>query len=66
MAGKQCWNANPSFYSRKRLDKITTSAQRYEHSTARQTVDEYHLRQSFPVLKTGPNTACPARATPRR
>ncbi|GAB7048336.1 ricin-type beta-trefoil lectin domain protein [Catenuloplanes indicus] len=57
VAGKQCWNANPSFYSRKRLDKITTSAQRHEHSTARQTVDEYQLRQSFPILKTGPNTA---------
>jgi RHS repeat-associated protein len=56
-AKKMCWNAAPSFFSRKRLDKITTSAQRVAGSTARQVVDEYQLKQSFPVLKTGPNTA---------
>ncbi|AGZ39030.1 YD repeat-containing protein [Actinoplanes friuliensis DSM 7358] len=54
---KMCWNAAPSFFTRKRLDKITTSTQRVQGSTARQTVDEYQLKQSFPVLKTGPNTA---------
>ncbi len=56
-SGKMCWNANPAFFSRKRLDKITTSAQRRTDTTARQVVDEYQLKQSFPVLKTGPNTA---------
>ncbi|MFI5931988.1 RHS repeat-associated core domain-containing protein [Actinoplanes sp. NPDC051494] len=56
-AGKMCWNAGPSFFTRKRLDKITTSTQRVPGSTARQTVDEYQLKQSFPVLRTGPNTA---------
>ncbi|AGZ39027.1 YD repeat-containing protein [Actinoplanes friuliensis DSM 7358] len=54
---KMCWNAAPSFFTRKRLDKITTSAQRKAGSTARQTVDEYQLKQKFPVLRTGPNTA---------
>ncbi|MFE7126576.1 polymorphic toxin-type HINT domain-containing protein [Streptomyces sp. NPDC057617] len=55
--GKKCWNAGPSFWSRKRLDKITTSAQRRTDTTARQVVDEYQLAQSFAQLKTGPNTA---------
>ncbi|GIE53843.1 hypothetical protein Ani05nite_73770 [Amorphoplanes nipponensis] len=52
-----CWNAAPTFFSRKRLDKITTSAQRRTDTTARQVVDDYQLKQSFPILKTGPNTA---------
>ncbi|MET9436671.1 polymorphic toxin-type HINT domain-containing protein [Streptomyces sp. NPDC006551] len=56
-AGKKCWNAGPSFWTRKRLDKITTSAQRRTDTTARQVVDEYQLKQSFAELKTGPNTA---------
>lgn len=65
-ADKKCWNAGPSFWSRKRLDKITTSAQRRTDTTARQVVDEYQLVQSFAAngdpdsadpLKTGPNTA---------
>ncbi|SCF30121.1 RHS repeat-associated core domain-containing protein [Micromonospora chokoriensis] len=55
-AGQKCWNASPSFFTRKRLDKITTSAQRTSAKTL-QTVDEYQLKQSFPILKTGPNTA---------
>lgn len=54
---KKCWNAGPTFWSTKRLDKITTSAQRRTDTTARQDVDKYQLKQSFPVLKTGPNTA---------
>ncbi|MFI8960838.1 ricin-type beta-trefoil lectin domain protein [Streptomyces sp. NPDC053493] len=45
--GKMCWNAGPSFWSRKRLDKITTSAQRRTDTSARQIVDEYQLKQSF-------------------
>ncbi|MEV6654242.1 ricin-type beta-trefoil lectin domain protein [Streptomyces sp. NPDC051219] len=56
-SGKKCWNAGPSFFSRKRLDKITTSAQRRTDTSARQVVDEYQLKQKFPVLRTGPNTA---------
>ncbi|MEU6934750.1 ricin-type beta-trefoil lectin domain protein [Streptomyces sp. NPDC046374] len=56
-SGKKCWNAGPSFWTRKRLDKITTSAQRRTDTTARQVVDEYQLKQSFAELKTGPNTA---------
>ncbi|WP_077936664.1 MULTISPECIES: ricin-type beta-trefoil lectin domain protein [unclassified Micromonospora] len=54
---KKCWNASPSFFTRKRLDKITTSAQRQPGSTARQVVDEYQLAQAFPTTRTGPNTA---------
>ncbi|MFE5297147.1 ricin-type beta-trefoil lectin domain protein [Streptomyces sp. NPDC056632] len=56
-SGKKCWNAGPTFWTRKRLDKITTSAQRRTDTTARQVVDEYQLKQSFAELKTGPNTA---------
>ncbi|MGV9890635.1 ricin-type beta-trefoil lectin domain protein [Streptomyces sp. NPDC003395] len=53
----KCWNAGPSFWSRKRLVEINTEAVRLTSSTGRQTVDKYTLTQSFPVLKTGPNTA---------
>ncbi|MFC7535684.1 sugar-binding protein, partial [Actinoplanes sp. GCM10030250] len=34
-SAKKCWNAGPSFFSRKRLDKITTSAQRISGNGAR-------------------------------
>ncbi len=54
---RKCWNAGPSFWTRKRLTEIQTSAQRRTDTTARQVVDRYTLKQSFPVLKTGPNTA---------
>ncbi|MFF9194505.1 ricin-type beta-trefoil lectin domain protein [Streptomyces sp. NPDC014779] len=56
-ANKKCWNAGPSFWTRKRLDKIQTSAQRRTDTDARQVVDVYQLKQSFAELKTGPNTA---------
>lgn len=56
-SGKMCWNAAPSFWSTKRLDSIQTSAQRRTDTTARQVVDRYALQQSFPSLRTGPNTA---------
>ncbi|MFV0136079.1 ricin-type beta-trefoil lectin domain protein [Streptomyces sp. HMX87] len=56
-AGKKCWNAGPSFWTRKRLTEIQTSAQRRTDTDSRQVVDRYSLKQSFPVLKTGPNTA---------
>ncbi|MFJ8667418.1 ricin-type beta-trefoil lectin domain protein [Streptomyces sp. NPDC093600] len=55
--GKMCWNAGPTFWSRKRLDKITTSTQRISGNASRQAVDDYQLKQSFAELKTGPNTA---------
>ncbi|WP_431921175.1 ricin-type beta-trefoil lectin domain protein [Micromonospora wenchangensis] len=54
---QKCWNAGPSFFSRKRLTKITTWAQRQQGSTNLQAVDDYQLKQSFPTLRTGPNTA---------
>ncbi|MDX2682694.1 ricin-type beta-trefoil lectin domain protein [Streptomyces sp. NY05-11A] len=54
---RKCWNAGPSFWSRKRLVQIQTSAQRRTDTTARQVVDRHTLTQNFPVLKTGPNTA---------
>ncbi|XEC27504.1 ricin-type beta-trefoil lectin domain protein [Streptomyces fradiae] len=54
---KMCWNAGPTFWSRKRLDKIQTSAQRRTDTEARQVVDVYQLKQSFAELRTGPNTA---------
>ncbi|MEV0452479.1 ricin-type beta-trefoil lectin domain protein [Streptomyces sp. NPDC050600] len=54
---RKCWNAGPTFWTTKRLDKITTSAQRLTTTSARQVVDEYQLKQSFPVLRTGANTA---------
>ncbi|MEU6978816.1 ricin-type beta-trefoil lectin domain protein [Streptomyces sp. NPDC046371] len=54
---RKCWNAGPTFWTTKRLDKITTSAQRLTTTAARQVVDEYQLKQSFPVLRTGANTA---------
>ncbi|MDX3023975.1 ricin-type beta-trefoil lectin domain protein [Streptomyces acidiscabies] len=54
---KMCWNAGPSFWTRKRLTSISTETQRAAGSTARQPVDKYTLTQNFPVLKTGPNTA---------
>ncbi|MCX4386086.1 ricin-type beta-trefoil lectin domain protein [Micromonospora peucetia] len=56
-SGQKCWNASPSFFTRKRLDKISTSAQRRTDTSARQVVDEYQLKQNFPILRTGPNTA---------
>ncbi|MFF7182277.1 ricin-type beta-trefoil lectin domain protein [Streptomyces sp. NPDC008121] len=54
---QKCWNAGPTFWTRKRLDKITTTAQRKAGDPARQAVDEYKLNQNFASLKTGPNTA---------
>ncbi|MEV6349920.1 ricin-type beta-trefoil lectin domain protein [Actinoplanes sp. NPDC051851] len=56
-SGEMCWNVAPSFFTRKRLTTITTSAQRTSGSTALQAVDKYALTQSFPVLRTGSNTA---------
>ncbi|WP_374227276.1 hypothetical protein [Streptomyces sp. JJ66] len=56
--GKQkCWNAGPSFWTRKRLDKVETRTQRVRGSESLKLVDTYQLKQKFPVLRTGPNTA---------
>ncbi|WP_424210900.1 polymorphic toxin-type HINT domain-containing protein [Streptomyces sp. BI20] len=54
---EKCWNAGPAFFTRKRLAKVTTSIQRVQGLPVRHKVDEYTLEHSFPVLKTGPNTA---------
>ncbi|PZT77541.1 sugar-binding protein [Streptomyces sp. AC1-42W] len=51
-----CWNAAPSFFTRKRLDKISLTAQRTA-GAGRATVDVYQLKQSFPTMSTGANTA---------
>ncbi|MFE7413807.1 ricin-type beta-trefoil lectin domain protein [Streptomyces laurentii] len=56
-AKKKCWNAGPSFWSRKRLDSIETQAQRDYGKTGRKPVDTYQLTQRFAELLTGPNTA---------
>ncbi len=50
-----CWNASPSFFTRKRLDKISLTAQRTAGATGRSTVDVYQLEQSFPTMTA--NTA---------
>ncbi|MGA3563507.1 ricin-type beta-trefoil lectin domain protein [Melissospora conviva] len=55
--GEKCWNSAPSFFTRKRLEKITTEVQRRSDTSARQVVDEYVLQQSLPVERTGNNTA---------
>ncbi|MFV2117310.1 ricin-type beta-trefoil lectin domain protein [Streptomyces sp. Act-28] len=63
-AGKLCWTAGPTFWTRKRLAKIETSAQRLTDTTIHQVVDEYRLTQNFAKVedgsdpvRTGPNTA---------
>ncbi|WP_246563988.1 polymorphic toxin-type HINT domain-containing protein [Streptomyces roseirectus] len=56
-SGKKCWNAGPSFWTRKRLTTITTETQRVAGSTDRRPVDKYTLTHDFPTLLTGPNTA---------
>ncbi|MET9346695.1 ricin-type beta-trefoil lectin domain protein [Streptomyces termitum] len=47
---KQCMKAGPTFWTRKRLDTITTKAQRQKGSTALLPVDTYRLTQDFPTL----------------
>ncbi|WP_428934492.1 RHS repeat-associated core domain-containing protein [Streptomyces sp. ACT015] len=54
---KKCWNAGPTFWTRKRLTTIITSTQRLTTTSARQQVDRYTLKHSFPTLRSGPNTA---------
>ncbi|MGW4624247.1 ricin-type beta-trefoil lectin domain protein [Streptomyces sp. NPDC004592] len=50
--GKRCPVPSPSFWSRKRLSSVTTSAQRTQGSTTLSKVDKYLLTQSFPRTLT--------------
>ncbi|MFF7081777.1 ricin-type beta-trefoil lectin domain protein [Streptomyces lavendulae] len=49
---KDCYVTSPSFWTRKRLTAVTTSAQRTEGSTALSLVDRWTLAQSFPRQRT--------------
>ncbi|MEU1542050.1 ricin-type beta-trefoil lectin domain protein [Actinacidiphila glaucinigra] len=51
-AGKRCPVPSPTFWSRKRLSSVTTSAQRQQGSTTLSNVDKYVLKQSFPRTLT--------------
>ncbi|MFJ8233564.1 ricin-type beta-trefoil lectin domain protein [Streptomyces sp. NPDC094448] len=56
-AGKECFVPLPTFWSRKRLDSVTTWAQRTPGSTALSKVDTWDLDQSLPAEKTDEGTA---------
>ncbi|MFJ9343782.1 ricin-type beta-trefoil lectin domain protein [Streptomyces sp. NPDC101733] len=49
---KDCYSASPTFWTRKRLAAVTTSAQRTPGSTALSPVDRWTLAQSFPRQRT--------------
>ncbi|MFD8022588.1 ricin-type beta-trefoil lectin domain protein [Streptomyces lavendulae] len=49
---KDCYVTSPTFWTRKRLTAVTTSAQRTEGSTALSLVDRWNLAQSFPRQRT--------------
>ncbi|MGW7312722.1 ricin-type beta-trefoil lectin domain protein [Streptomyces sp. NPDC054865] len=51
-AAKDCYTGSPTFWSRKRLNAITTFGQRTEGSTALSLVDRWTLTQSFPKQRT--------------
>ncbi|MET3986988.1 RHS repeat-associated protein [Streptomyces sp. PvR034] len=51
-ADKDCYNSSPTFWTRKRLTAVTTSAQRTEGSTELSLVDRWNLTQSFPKQRT--------------
>ncbi|MFJ9809271.1 ricin-type beta-trefoil lectin domain protein [Streptomyces sp. NPDC101158] len=51
-AGKDCYIATPTFWTRKRLVSIETHGQRTEGSTALSPVDQWNLVQSFPKQRT--------------
>ncbi|MFE3559405.1 ricin-type beta-trefoil lectin domain protein [Streptomyces sp. NPDC059193] len=48
MDAANCNNSSPTFWSRMRLDKVTTYGQRTEGSTALTKVDQWALKQSLP------------------
>ncbi|MFF3752301.1 ricin-type beta-trefoil lectin domain protein [Streptomyces sp. NPDC002018] len=52
-----CYVPVPTFWSRKRLAKVTTEAQRTEGSTALSQVDTWTLEQSLPAERTDEGTA---------
>ncbi|RSS79042.1 hypothetical protein EF918_18775 [Streptomyces sp. WAC06614] len=51
-AAENCYISSPSFWSRLRLNSLTTYAQRTEGSTALSKVDTWALKQSFPKQRT--------------
>ncbi len=55
--GKECYVPVPTFWSRKRLAKVTTWAQRTEGSTDLSKVDSWTLQQSLPADLTDEGTA---------
>ncbi|OEJ35333.1 hypothetical protein BGK67_32185 [Streptomyces subrutilus] len=52
MAATRCDIASPTFWSRMRLAKVSTYAQRTEGSTALTKVDQWVLEQSLPAHRT--------------
>ncbi|MET9959436.1 ricin-type beta-trefoil lectin domain protein [Streptomyces sp. NPDC006326] len=49
---KDCYVSAPTFWTRKRLTAVTTSAQRTPGSTELSLVDKWQLTQSFPKQRT--------------
>ncbi|MFJ1600575.1 polymorphic toxin-type HINT domain-containing protein [Streptomyces sp. NPDC088261] len=56
-SGKDCYVPVPTFWTRKRLAQITTSAQRTQGSTTLSKVDSWTLEQSLPAERTDEGTA---------
>ncbi|MEV7579043.1 ricin-type beta-trefoil lectin domain protein [Streptomyces erythrochromogenes] len=52
MNAATCVNFSPTFWSRMRLDRVITSAQRTEGSTQLTKVDQWALKQSLPGSRT--------------
>ncbi|MFJ3961389.1 ricin-type beta-trefoil lectin domain protein [Streptomyces sp. NPDC090036] len=52
MDAAACYNSSPTFWSRMRLDTVTTHAQRTEGSTDLTKVDRWALTQSLPKHRT--------------
>ncbi|MFJ2110965.1 ricin-type beta-trefoil lectin domain protein [Streptomyces sp. NPDC087850] len=55
--GKECYVPVPTFWSRKRLAKVTTWAQRTKGSTELSRVDHWNLSQTLPADHTDYGTA---------
>ncbi|RDG37598.1 ricin-type beta-trefoil lectin domain protein [Streptomyces corynorhini] len=56
-SGKECYVPTPTFWSRKRLAKVTTLAQRAKGSTELSKVDSWTLSQTLPADHTDVGTA---------
>ncbi|WP_405958962.1 polymorphic toxin-type HINT domain-containing protein [Streptomyces sp. NBC_00868] len=52
MDAADCYVSSPTFWSRMRLDSVTTYGQRTEGSTALTKVDQWALKQSLPRKRT--------------